>query len=117
MVEHLLAKEGVAGSNPVFRSTLRQLVPRLDSLSFHGWENGEQAVRLTIHSEHPRLPKYPLVQSLLLKEWVLVPRGDGQSVRTVERVTLAVQAASRRVIRRADVSAAGRHALTTRGCS
>ena len=60
MVEHLLAKEGVAGSNPVFRSKPRQLGARLSSAPSQNWEKGEEAVRSDISSLHSRPPNYLL---------------------------------------------------------
>ena len=41
-VEHLLAKEGVAGSNPVFRSS-SQLGARLDSRAVHFINEADKA--------------------------------------------------------------------------
>jgi len=48
-------------------------------------------VRQNISSQHPRPPNYLLGgrndDPLLLKEWVLVLRGDGKSARTIEGYT------------------------------
>ncbi len=88
MVERLLAKEEVAGSNPVFRSNNCQIGARLQSAPEQSLGKRRTAVRSDISSLQHRPPNYLISRGhedpLLLKEWILVLRGDGKSPRTIE---------------------------------
>ena len=86
MVEHLLAKEGVASSNLVSRSTreLGRTVP-IQNLGKSQDSKG-LVVRPSVSRLHPRTSNYLISDwhnvrpedDLLLREWLLVLRGDGR---------------------------------------
>ena len=88
MVEHLLAKEGVEGSNPFSRSSNLSGA----RLQYEIWANlarMENWPCLRLLAACIRDPNFlPLVRDadqLLLREWRLVLKGDGKSPKTIEK--------------------------------